>query len=939
MPPNDHTTPLEVRSTIRRKIISVVLIGIITTILLVTAANSWRETARYLEVKTAEITSTANVFASAVADAVAARDRIGVLKPLRAIGKIPSFVHAKVEDLDGNMLAALGTGVALEESENLPIFLRSSLNVGVDIVKGGKKVGHLTVLVKTDDLRQSLIEGLLTGLAAAILSGAIGVIIAFRLQRRITDPLRKLTQTMFEVERSQDFGKTVEHVSDDETGVLVSTFNKMLAQIRARDDRLARHRDELEQTVEERTRDLRVAKEAAEDANAAKSDFLATMSHEIRTPMNGMLVMAELLASANLVDRYRRYADVVVKSGQSLLTIINDILDFSKIESGKMELEQIGLDPADIVDDVLNLFWDKASTNGLDLAGYVAPDVPSSMLGDPVRLNQILSNLVNNALKFTQDGYVKVVVEMAETPNGKGVRFGVRDTGIGIPQDKLATVFESFSQADQSTTRRFGGTGLGLAICKRLVSAMNGEISVLSAEGEGSEFFFIIPCAEVADPAEKREQARTDTLGKCLVSVDGEATSASIGDYLADRGVEVLTVTADELSAAVTEDVDAVLAEPDRIAKLPSETSSAGGKPYRVSISRLGDALSDELIREDRAHDILMRPISRKATNELIDRLDAGAPRGRALLERHQSTKPPSYQGADVLVADDSPVNREVVAEALRQMSVLPDLVEDGAAAVRAATAKVYHVIFMDCSMPEMDGFEATRTIRAAEAGTGRRVPIVALTAHIAGSNADEWREAGMDSYLTKPFRITDLVETFEQFLPEEMRVSEEGGDVERASDGGDVASTGTGSASAVDETVEPDRGDETPVIDENVLCEAIGCSIEEAGELVLRVLTLFEEHAPAALLKVAEMARDEGAGQIGDAAHALKSMARNIGAMRLGAACDRLEDQARSGNIQGLNQQLIGLKTELVAVLEKIESYKSEEDEANVNEVVVLEA
>jgi len=224
---------LAVRSTIRRKIIGVVLVGIVTTILLVTAANSWRETMRYSAAKTAEITATANIFASAVADPVAARDRIAILKTLRAIGKIPSFSHARVEDLSGNVLAELGSAVSLEEHAELPIFLRSSLDVGVDVMKGGEQIGRLKVLVKTDDLRHSLIEGLLTGLAAAILSGAIGVIIAFRLQRRITDPLRKLTQTMFEVEQSQNFEQSVDHASDDETGVLVATFNKMLVQIRA----------------------------------------------------------------------------------------------------------------------------------------------------------------------------------------------------------------------------------------------------------------------------------------------------------------------------------------------------------------------------------------------------------------------------------------------------------------------------------------------------------------------------------------------------------------------------------------------------------------------------------------------------------------------------------------------------------------------------------
>ncbi len=921
---NPDATP-QVRSSIRRKIIGVVLTGIVTTILLVTAANSWRETARYLEIKTAEITGTANVFAASSADAVAAGDRIGVLRTLRAIGKIPSFSHAKVEDLSGEMLAALGTGVALEEGSDLPIFMRSSLDVRVDIIKGGEKVGYLTVLVKTDDLRRSLVEGLLTGLAAALLSGAIGVIIALKLQRRITEPLRKLTQTMFEVERSQDFEKSVEHVSDDETGVLVSTFNKMLAQIRARDERLAHHREELEHTVDERTRDLRVAKEVAEDANAAKSDFLATMSHEIRTPMNGMLVMAELLASANLAERYRRYADVVVKSGQSLLTIINDILDFSKIESGKMDIEQISLDPSGIVDDVLNLFWDKASSKGIDLAGYVAPQVPRFITGDPVRLNQILSNLVNNALKFTDSGYVKVVVTVTSVSERPAIRFAVQDTGIGIPEHKLATVFESFSQADQSTTRRFGGTGLGLAICKRLVAAMDGEISATSREGEGSEFCFAIPCAEAEGSAELQGQKTTGSLLKCVVSVNGEATSQAIAAYLSDRGIEVIQVPEGDLVNVAIADVDAALAEPERIATVPPAQARAGGKPALVCVSRLGDVHSDDLIRTDRAHDILMQPVSRNAMNDLVDRLDAGSPRGRSLLERHQSTKPPTYEGADVLVADDSPVNREVVAEALKQMSVLPDLVEDGAAAVRAATAKIYHVIFMDCSMPEMDGFEATRHIRASEAGSGRRVPIVALTAHAAGGKADEWRNAGMDGYLTKPFRITDLVETFEQFLPEELRQSS-------------AAATTDQSGPDSDATAGPATGDSTPVIDETVLCEAIGCSLDEAGELVLRVLMLFEEHAPAALLKIAETARDGGEEQIGDAAHALKSMARNIGAMRLGAACDRLEEQARTGRTRSLNAQLMGLKNEVVAVLEKIAEYKAGSD-ARPSEVVLLEA
>ena len=897
------------RSTIGRRLASVVLIAIATTILLVTLANSWREATRYAAVKTSEIEGTAHVFASAVSDGVAAGDRVAVLKTLRAIARIPSFSHASVHDLTGKSLAELGSAVALEEKADLPIFLRRTLEVHVPVVKGGKKVGRLSVLVNTDDLHKRLIDGLLTGLAAALLSGAIGVAIAYRLQKRITEPLRRLTQTMSDVQNTQNFEQIVDHDADDETGVLVTTFNRMLAEIGERDDRLARHREQLEHKVEERTHDLKTAKDAAEEANAAKSDFLATMSHEIRTPMNGMLVMAELLASANLTDRHRRYADVVVKSGQSLLTIINDILDFSKIESGKLDLECITLEPAAVVDDVLNLFWEKAAGKNLDLAGYVAPDVPDTIQGDPVRLNQVLSNLVNNALKFTEQGHVKVAV--STVPAGSdgappALRFGVSDTGIGIAEDKLATVFESFSQADQTTTRRFGGTGLGLAICKRLVRAMGGDISVTSAEGQGSEFFFTMTPSAAVDVADTSAQRPARSLKKAVVAVAGSATSRVLVDYLQDRGIEAATIDAPASGASGAGDADLVLAEPELISSLAvgGQAGSAAETRYVVSVSQLGDANSDRLIESGQVHDLLMRPVSRQAFHDLVDRLDAGSPRGRAVLEKQESSKLPSFAGASVLVADDSPVNREVIIEALKQLDIKADVVEHGAAAVQAANQKQYDLIFMDCSMPEMDGFEATRRIRSTEEETARaRVPVIALTAQIAGGSADEWQRAGMDDYLTKPFRITDLVTAFDEFLPEELRHETAAPEREEY-------------PAQADDTSGPSKAETLPVIDKTVLDALAGCQAGEGGDLLVRVLSLFEQHAPPALLKLAESARDEGCPEIADAAHALKSMCRNIGAVRLGEACDRLEAEARSGKIDRLTAQLSHLQSELTAVL-----------------------
>ena len=911
-------TTVVVRSSIRRKLVTVVLAGITTAILLATLANSWREAQRFGAVKRAEIEGTAHVFASTVADAVAAGDRIGTLKTLRAIGRIPSFTHVSVIDAQGRSLAELGATVALEENDDLPIFLRRSMSVDVPIMKGGVQVGRLLVWVTTGELRKRLVDGLLTGLIAALISALVGLAIAFRLQKTITDPLRRLTTTMFEVQRTQDFDKLVEHRSDDETGVLVSAFNHMLTQIRDRDNRLARHREQLEVTVDERTRDLRVAKEAAEEANAAKSGFLATMSHEIRTPMNGMLVMAELLASANLNDRHRRYADVVVKSGQSLLTIINDILDFSKIESGKLELEIIDLDPAELIDDVLSLFWERAASKGLDIAGYVAPDVPARIQGDPVRLNQVVSNLVNNALKFTETGHVKVLVETvgaAASDDQLTIAFRVRDTGIGIPQEKLGTIFESFSQADQTTTRRFGGTGLGLAICKRLVEAMAGKIEVTSREGEGSEFAFTIEtrAMPVTEPA--KDEAKKD-FTNAVVAISGEASARVIADYVGDRRIGTLVLPPRDLSHQDLGPADLIFAETDVIDRLnlSGEAEGVPGQPYVICVTQLGDTRSDAIIEQGLAQDVLMLPVSRSAMGGLIDRLEAGAPRGRSILDRRETRALPSFPDAKVLVADDSPVNREVVIEALKQLDVRADVVADGAAAVRAADERPYDLVFMDCSMPEMDGFEATRHIRTKEP-EGQRMPIVALTAHIAGGQADEWQRAGMDDYMTKPFRITDLVSALERFLPAEL-----------CGGGADSVPRETPEVPLL-ETPVAESSNELPLIDEEVLNDVAGCQDGDGGELVLRVLSLFEEHAPPALLHLAECAGEQGMEEIASAAHALKSMCRNIGASRLAAVCQKIEAEALEGQASDLPASLRYLHSELVATLARIADLKTERE------------
>ena len=899
------------RSTIRRKLVAVVLVGIATTTLVVTLASAWREASRYADAKRAEIRGTAIVLASAVADALAERDRVAALKALRAIGRIPSFAYARVDDRNGRTVAELGASVALKESSDLPILLRSTVETRVPVIRAGEPIGHVTILVNTGALRQRLAESALTGLLAALISAALGVAIAFHMQDRITRPLRELTATMSTVRRTHDFSTLVDSRTDDETGVLVDAFNDMMVQIRQRDDRLAQHREQLEQKVEERTVDLKAAKEAAEDANAAKSDFLATMSHEIRTPMNGMLVMAELLASANLTDRHRRYADVIVTSGQSLLSIINDILDFSKIESGKLDIESVWLDPAEIVDNVLSLFWERAAGKGVDLAAYVASSVPGRIKGDPVRLNQVLSNLVNNALKFTEAGHVTVTVLRRPRTDSSavvGLEFSVADTGIGIPDDKLETIFESFAQADTSTTRRFGGTGLGLAICRRLLEAMGGSIDAASTVGEGSIFRFAIRAEAEMAPTGGASAEPAQPLRRAIVALDGPATSNVLRHYLGDRNVPTVQVTPDKLSTLTACDADALFCDPDAIDRLPYDAygDAAQPRPTVVCVSQMGDIRSDDAIEAGKAQDLLMRPVSRASFTALVDRLEAGTPLGRAALQTHGAAQLPSYSGVRVLVADDSPVNREVVTEALKQLEIRADVVEDGRAAMAAAAAEAYDLILMDCSMPDVDGFEATRRIRADERSAGRdRTPIVALTAHIAGGPVDDWQRAGIDDIMSKPFRITDLVAVFDRYVGQQ-----EGGPAD-----------GAAPAASADTAEDGDA----PIVDESVLQMIAGMPGSDGVAFLTRIFALFESHAPKALLALAESARDAGNEDIADAAHALKSMARNVGAVRLGNACGHLESQARGGHVEHLTRQLARVQGELVAVLEQIKAMKQE--------------
>lgn len=892
------------------------------TVLGITFASVWREADRYAQFLSSELRATAGVFATVAGPATAQKNRSGILRVLKAIGRVPGLAYARVEDRWGRVIAELGAGVKLAGNEvesgavdRLELLRGRPVELKVPVINGGVEVGALVLVTYPVDLWPRIWAGIQDILLWALLAGILGLLAATRLSRGITGPIGALAETMSRVRNEQDFTSTVEKAPIRELAVLTDSFNDMMSNIRERDDRLARHRDRLEQDVADRTHDLSIAKDDAESANAAKSDFLATMSHEIRTPMNGMLVMAELLTKADLSENLRRYAQVISSSGQSLMTIINDILDLSKIEAGKLDLEATDMRLSHVLRDVLTLFQERAAEKGLDLVGAVSPSVRDAVLSDPVRLRQVIGNLVSNAIKFTDRGHVAVRVEALpgqteETGAGvQSVRITIEDTGIGIPEDKVATVFEAFSQADQSTTRKFGGTGLGLAICRKLAESFGGRIYAESVFGQGSKFHVEL---DLKSALEQPVLCWPDGLPvtRAVVAISGEQSRLALADALDLFGIEA--VIRDPEAASDPDAGDLLFADLDAVRKLDkSGFADRPHGPFYMAVCPVGAVGADEAIARGEVDAIVHRPV---LATDLVEALPALTDDGRkaALAEQKPGggiAETMSWPTARVLVADDSPVNQEVAREALTRFGIVPDIVANGAEALEAASDNSYDLILMDCSMPVMDGYEATRRIRAGETG---RVPIVALTAQVMDEAKFDWQTAGMDSMLAKPFTLDTMRACLVEFLPAERAARPETGSSLPDADAVPIESPERLPHSADPGVAfEDDAGPvgpqlqgaaaTTPASRMAILrtdhLDALTAGAGGDGSAFLeRILTLFEKHAPDAMDHLSGVVGQADPTATAEAAHALKSMSANIGAERLADLCAQIEAAAKSG-------------------------------------------